>query len=1121
MALPVIENVNVTPYTMKDRDYSVLRSNLNTMDQKHLQAISNRAEMQKTLSDIELDPSEDEWKANYINELLDKIDANVEQDSGYYGNALAASIAVGREYASDPKLKTRIRDNADHKAFVAQINARQDLPQDYKDWAIENNPYYHIDKREGETDDSAKQHRIWDAQREVNPEMATSYPEMDNPITGAVQWKPNKTPATHLDHFSLFVKAATTVAVNKGDDSKLYYKRADGNGYTTDINEAGDNPLPYYRQGEQFESLDEDELRQAMKDYADSHPEVKSSLQDDMSVGFWKMQKEGATYQDGTWRDANGNTIANEFTDTTGAPLSLNRYIDSIINPMASRMSYYNTTNKIYAEYSSLTSSNKGSSKGLFGDATTNLMRNTPSVSTGTMERGIDGIESLLGGKAVCENDIKSLATNLGINVDKYGTYYDDLCNEVIDRLSRIENPTDTHLNMLRQAIALRSKYSDINFNIDANVDQKGELARAIDFTSKVENGLTIEYPDAKRAGGQTSEEDRPIVDMYNMINTVYGYTGHPDYKWYNHLYPSTEYSAFTKYTTSPFTLRHSNNKALEKVGGRDIGNSVDFRNDVIYVGYETGLSIKDLSEIGIKDNIPGISLVEGKIAVSETAKQYLPYILNQIKNNSTFGYQLFKETIEPDSNKPKNVYIYRRGNEEIRRDALSPSIEANGWIYDRTETVYDGGIPTETSFWSKAGSLLTNSFSSMVSNWDNRVLDDDTSFKGIVKDIFTPGPIYRKFTKPAKRNYIRVLDPGILDYYNASKKVIQNAKEGKDSKGEPLTDVSYIEGDNNTLQRVVQETVNFTGFDDLYQQLYDYAGVDATEYERYNKLVRETFNAYRPDDGHKMYVTSKDGIIREVKSTTLKQAILRAVTAYDDNRVHYGLDGNKRNSVIKIDANIGSSNKTDEHQGSSFYYLIANELGLKGNSTEMNKFGIDFNRELTIVLPDMDNSPLMQEFKNNPGFVGKNVIDDHRLAGRKYFKQGSFSFAIDFEGAGSVYGLLGEDNDGNEIPIKFGDKNQFETFVGYTNNMSSFNSDLKFACFRKNSMYEWKRAFASHDNTWLNQNLHDPSITPYTNELVKLFANTFPKSSNQSNEDYANMLNSYVYTIIENLINH
>jgi hypothetical protein len=84
---------------------------------------------------------------------------------------------------------------------------------------------------------------------------------------------------------------------------------------------------------------------------------------------------------------------------------------------------------------------------------------------------------------------------------------------------------------------------------------------------------------------------------------------------------------------------------------------------------------------------------------------------------------------------------------------------------------------------------------------------------------------------------------------------------------------------------------------------------------------------------------------------------------------------------------------------------------------------------------------------------------------------------------------------------------------------MSTFNSDFKFACFRKNNMVKWKEAFVNSRIDWLNQELHDPSITPYTNELVKLFANTFPKSSNQSDEDYANMLNSYVYTVVKNLI--
>ena len=122
MALPKLQQLIVNPRVIKPRDYTLAGNTINALNERHDAALAQRSAIANDLAkNYVLHESEDEFKTNFTNEMLGRIDEKIDANSGYAGNALSETIKVAGEYAIDPRLTGRVRANNDYKAYMDKL----------------------------------------------------------------------------------------------------------------------------------------------------------------------------------------------------------------------------------------------------------------------------------------------------------------------------------------------------------------------------------------------------------------------------------------------------------------------------------------------------------------------------------------------------------------------------------------------------------------------------------------------------------------------------------------------------------------------------------------------------------------------------------------------------------------------------------------------------------------------------------------------------------------------------------------------------------------------------------------------------------------------------------------
>lgn len=287
------------------RNVEAFTNALNKIDEKAKESLQTQNQIKTTLANLDINAAEDSWKAGYIRNIQNQLD-----DAAMYGDysrSLNTARELAGQVASDPAVLGRVRAQAAYKTFMDNLDKRQDITQDVKNWAKDNNPYHYQDQVDKE-----------------------------GHIIGGTNWEPNRTPVSTVDLSNLMTKAKQWVAVHKGSGiSDIKYVDADGN-LTSD---PGKNfyGLAYKKSGS-WEYVSEKDLNDALKSAIDTTPGARASLQQDYDTALWKYNKM-------TPEEKNKN-IDSDITEN-GLLLNPEEYLAKRVKPGIHAMSYYNSGSDI------------------------------------------------------------------------------------------------------------------------------------------------------------------------------------------------------------------------------------------------------------------------------------------------------------------------------------------------------------------------------------------------------------------------------------------------------------------------------------------------------------------------------------------------------------------------------------------------------------------------------------------------------------------------------------------------------------------------------------------------------------------------------------------------------
>lgn len=287
------------------RNVEAFTNALNKIDEKAKESLQTQNQIKMALANLDINAAEDSWKAGYVRNIQNQLD-----DAAMYGDysrSLNTARELAGQVASDPAVLGRVRAQAAYKTFMDNLDRRQDITQDVKNWAKDNNPYHYQDQVDKE-----------------------------GHIIGGTNWEPNRTPVSTVDLSNLMTKAKQWVAVHKGGGvNDIKFVDADGN-LTSD---PGKNVygLAYKKSGS-WEYVSEKDLNDALNSAIDTTPGARASLQQDYDVALWKYNK--------MTPEEKKKNIDSDITEN-GLLLNPKEYLAKRVKPGIHAMSYYNSSSDI------------------------------------------------------------------------------------------------------------------------------------------------------------------------------------------------------------------------------------------------------------------------------------------------------------------------------------------------------------------------------------------------------------------------------------------------------------------------------------------------------------------------------------------------------------------------------------------------------------------------------------------------------------------------------------------------------------------------------------------------------------------------------------------------------
>lgn len=288
-------------------DLNTLGNTFNTLEQGHKEAIKTASNLQAEMAKLDLNEAENEWRQQKISEIQQVVD-----DNTIFGNSAAALddiVIKAGNLASDAGMIGRLQAQKDYTDFKNRVINDKTLPEDYKEYFLEKNPYYYKDIVDEET----------------------------GKVISGTKWSPTTSPTAVVDLSSLITKGLQWAARESGSYNQVRWLDKNGNP-TTNPNEVFDGEY-YDDTTHAFEKLDRSKIEAGIRAAIESTPGAKESLQQDYDVALWKHKK-AINATKGKYN------IVSDVTDDNGITLSPQQYLNKRISPALYAAEYYNTTRK-------------------------------------------------------------------------------------------------------------------------------------------------------------------------------------------------------------------------------------------------------------------------------------------------------------------------------------------------------------------------------------------------------------------------------------------------------------------------------------------------------------------------------------------------------------------------------------------------------------------------------------------------------------------------------------------------------------------------------------------------------------------------------------------------------
>lgn len=637
-------------------DLNTLGNTFNTLEQGHKEAIKTASNLQAEMAKLELNEAENEWRQQKISEIQQTIDNNT-----IFGNSAAALddiIVKTGNLASDAGMIGRLQAQKDYTEFKNKIINDKTLPEDYKEYYLENNPYYYKD--------------IVD--------------EKTGKVISGTKWNPNISPTAVVDLSSLISKGLQWAARESGSYNQVRWLDKNGNP-TTNPNEVFDGEY-YDDTTHSFEKLDRSKIEAGIRAAIESTPGAKESLQQDYDIALWKHKK-AINATKGKYN------IVSDVTDDNGITLSPQQYLNKRISPALYAAEYYNTTRKTtygngLKTYKAAEQAAETAKKNAeLDDEYIKSLNRTSDTKPITINYNMTA--ELMGEKQNIQNELYNLFKNAvgrDVNVDMTNASTDGWKNTLTRAYLTIKKngATEQQLRDFKvKTNELIRKYDEITMNYDnLTKDLKEDDKYLVDYVSRMKNG------------GSFNKDNPYDQKLLKDIQAEFGDKGQ---------YYDVSFNNIDEYNRAIQILNSNNENGFLGLGFNTGRKEIDGKS-VNYIRlpkeyYQNMLLLSNTVNAAVKGNVDNIT-------VQVLDSEYNPIIPKSQQDNSyvTSPYNSTSQIYDFESNySHKYLYnVYRKAADKkflnYSNDFIKQQDKLNTVIDNYQEiTIGHQSLPGETNY--------------------------------------------------------------------------------------------------------------------------------------------------------------------------------------------------------------------------------------------------------------------------------------------------------------------------------------------------------------------------------------------------------------------------------------
>ena len=284
-------------------DLNVLARTYNTLEQGHQQAIQTKSQIDAQLAQLDLNEAEDAWRQEQLNKVRNALTENMQYGNAY--SSLDDIVGTYGDITSSPGMIGRLRAQQDYKTYMNNLDKRNDLSEDYKN-------YY----------------------RAVNKYNYQDITDKNGNVVGGTKWTPTDREVSEVPMNQILNQALQWAAKEQGGGSQTRWLDASGK-VTDDITKSVTGEIYSHTKGD-WQRLSKAKLAEAVKAVIENTPGAKASLEQDYKIAKWKY-------------DQNGSNP--DITDKNGILLTPEQYLAKRIDPFYNAATFYNqSSNTTYGE---------------------------------------------------------------------------------------------------------------------------------------------------------------------------------------------------------------------------------------------------------------------------------------------------------------------------------------------------------------------------------------------------------------------------------------------------------------------------------------------------------------------------------------------------------------------------------------------------------------------------------------------------------------------------------------------------------------------------------------------------------------------------------------------------